>query len=244
MSAPLLILFDIDGTLLFTGGAGRIALARTFEQVFGIVDMDSASRRVEYGGRTDPAILRDLAHEAGLPADAMDRQGEKFERVYLKELSAEMGRADSPARLLPGVAHSVEQLGSRTDVRLALLTGNSESGARAKLEPFDLNRWFPTGGFGSDHEDRREVAAVARRRAENHFGSRFAAERVVVIGDTRHDIDCAHHHGFRCLAVLTGSATHEDLAAHAPAALLPGLDPFDRLLESLGLQPDDPTSDN
>ena len=113
-------------------------------------------------------------------------------------------------------------LGERGDP-VGLMTGNSEPGARAKLEPFGLNRFFHTGAFGSEHDDRRALAALARRRVESWSSHRFARSEVVVVGDSVMDVRSGKAHGFRTVAVLTGWSTPESLAAEKPDHLLEDL---------------------
>lgn len=216
MRASRLVLFDIDGTLLLTGGAGREALERAFAELFPEVptaEVRAAAAGVEYGGRTDPRILRDIAAALGWDAQRFGRVEQELSRRYVLHLAARLARPDSPAYLMPGVRLLIDRLLARGDATLGLITGNSEPGARVKLAPFDLNRFFPSGGFGSDHEDRREVARVAHARARHTHGEEFAPERVVVIGDTPHDVDCAHANGFRALGVGTSGRAEQVRAA-------------------------------
>lgn len=235
MVAPRLILFDVDGTLLWTGGAGRYGLERAFEIVFGVERMSDVAGHVEYAGRTDPAILRDLAAAAGVDAARYRAASDRVEEVYLEHLRRRLAARDSTARLLPGVAALLDALAARPDVHLGLVTGNVERGARAKLEPFGLNPRFPTGGFGSDHERRPELARIARERAERRAGVRFDPRHVWVVGDTEHDVDCARAQGFRALALRTGGRTRERLAACRPDRLLDDLADTAEALRALDL---------
>lgn len=230
-----LVLFDIDGTLVDTDGAGRRAMVRAFEAVFGVADIDRRSRGVAFAGMTDSSILPALAEAAEIDAGVFADRTPEVERVYLEALDAEMARPDLRGRALPGIGPLLEALAGRDDTRLALLTGNLERGARIKLEPFDLNRYFPTGGFGSDHSERREVARIAHVRSCEHFGDDFAAERVTVIGDTENDVDCAKYNGFRSLAVGCGWGSRESLEAAGPDALLEDLSDLPASLAAIGL---------
>jgi phosphoglycolate phosphatase len=157
-----------------------------------------------------------------------------FEQAYLAALQAEMARPDPRRRVLPGVRPLLERLAHRGNVHLGLLTGNVEAGARAKLAPFGLNAYFPTGGFGSDHGDRREVARHAAARVARHAGREVPPDRVVVIGDTENDVDCARANGFRAVAVLTGWCSREALASAGPDALLEDLADLEASLRALG----------
>jgi phosphoglycolate phosphatase-like HAD superfamily hydrolase len=230
-----LLLFDVDGTLVDTAGAGRRAMVQAFEQVFDIAGVDTRMRGVSFAGMTDSSIMPALAQAAGIGDDGLRARGRRLETAYLQALQAEMARADERRRVLPGIRRLLDAVAPREDARLGLLTGNLENGARIKLEPFGLNAFFPAGGFGSDHPDRREVARIAHRRTCQHFGLDFPPECVVVIGDTVYDVDCARHNGFRSLAVACGWGAREELAAAAPDALLDDLSNLPAALAAAGL---------
>lgn len=210
------MLFDIDGTIMLTGGAGREALEVAFAELFPEIpsaQLVAAAAGVEYGGRTDPAILGDIAAALGWEARRFGAVEAELSRRYVRHLAAGLGRPGCGARLMPGIHLLLDRLRADAEVVLGLITGNSEAGARVKLAPFDLNRHFPTGGFGSDHIDRREVARVAHARAVDHHAIAFPPGRVVVIGDTVHDVDCARANGFRAVGVGTSGRADEVLAA-------------------------------
>lgn len=233
---PRLILFDIDGTLIDAAGAGRTAIERAFESVFGLSRFDSRAAQVPFAGMTDPIILRDLALAAGISTDRFTRGAPSLERTYLQELAAVLARPDPRRRLIPGVAELLERLATRPSITLSLLTGNLEAGARLKLAAFDLNRYFPDGGFSSDHADRREIARHAWRKASRRAAIEFGREAVVVVGDTEHDIDCARANGFRAVAVHTGWVTRESLELSGPDALLDGFEDTEAALAALGVE--------
>ena len=228
---PTLILFDVDGTLVDTAGAGRRALHAAFEAVHGLPDVAARTATVAFSGKTDPAIVAEMCVALAVtPGEAAT-----FERAYLEALAAEMARPDGRRRVLPGVRSLLEALAARPDVHLGLVTGNVEAGARAKLAPFGLNPFFPTGGFGSDHADRREVARMSAARVANRAGVSLEGSRVVVVGDTELDVDCARANGFRAVAVLTGWADEEALRLSGPDVVLPDLAVLRAALEALGL---------
>lgn len=193
-----LLLFDIDGTLVRCGPQiGPIfmgALKRTFGRTGNV-------RAYDFGGRTDTEAVIDLMTDAGLPRDEVEgRMGEV--RSHYSDL---LERLDpEQMRLLPGVVELLEELAGADDTCVALLTGNWEIGARAKLEPFGLNRFFDFGAFGEDGVRRNELVPVAVDRATAHLGAPPEPSDVVIIGDTVRDIACGDAHGVPVLAVATG----------------------------------------
>jgi phosphoglycolate phosphatase-like HAD superfamily hydrolase len=228
-----LILFDIDGTLVDTGGAGRRALLAAFDRLFRPASL-SAAARVPFAGRTDVAIFRDLARKLGIGADDLAKKRVEFERVYGVALHRELHLEDAPPQcVLPGVLPLLEALGARPDARLGLLTGNIAIGARLKLERFDLDRFFEGGGFGDAAPDRRGVARAALEDMVRRTGVDFAASDVVVVGDTDNDVDCARANGFRAIAVDTGWAEPGSLTTARPDALFDDLSNTDAVLQAI-----------
>lgn len=194
-----LLLFDIDGTLLDCGPQVRPWFAQALVEVYGTA---GDCERYEFAGRTDPRIVLDLMTAAGIPEEEVRRLLPEIRRVYLDKLE----RALDPEgmRLLPGVVEILERQAARSDLALALLTGNWEPGARTKLSRFDLNRFFAFGAFGCDGIDRTELPPVALERAEALVGRTFQPEEALIIGDSLWDVACARAHGIPCLAVATG----------------------------------------
>ena len=230
-----LVLFDLDGTLVDCAGAGRRAIEAAFREVFGLPDIEGPSRRVRFEGKTDPVIVEEIAREAGLPGDRVAAAEQAFRASYLGALRAELARPDPRRRIMPGVRELLDALSSRPDVLLGLLTGNIEEGARAKLEPFGLNRYFPSGGFSSDHRDRSEIARLAHEKTSRHAGAAIPPGRVSVVGDTELDISCARANGFRAIAVYSGWVPHDRLAAAHPDFLFEDLSDLPSVLTALGL---------
>ncbi len=230
-----LVLFDIDGTLVDTAGAGRVALQESFRSVFDLDEIAGAVSRVRFGGKTDPAIISELAREAEIPAGEIEARYTRLQEAYLAALRAELKRLDPRRRVMPGVRPLLELLAGRPDVLLGLVTGNIEEGARAKLEAFGLNRYFVDGGFSSDHPERNEIARIAHQRLSRRAGFRFPADRVMIVGDTELDIACARANGFRAIAVESGFVPRERLLAAGPDALFADLTDAGPVLASMGL---------
>ena len=220
------VLFDIDGTLISSGGAGRAALLAGLAEEFG---PRTLSDHLELRGRTDRAILHDLLRLCGLP-DTTDNV-ERLRAAYLRHLPALMRAhgteiaADSPyhARVLPGIAELLDDLSRRSDVRVGLLTGNMRAGASIKLGHFGLFDYFAFGGYGDEHHDRDEVARAALVDAGRHLGEAIDPARLWVIGDTPLDVRCGRAIGARVLAVVTGWHERDELQACEPDLLLDDL---------------------
>ena len=232
---PTLVLFDIDGTLVNTGGAGRLGLEAAFRSVFGIEDISGPTSRVRFDGKTDPAIIADIARAAGIEAGSVEARYAEIQAAYLDALRAELALPNPRRLVLPGVKALLELLSARPDVFLGLVTGNIEEGARVKLDAFGLNRYFVDGGFSSDHPGRSEIARIAHQKLSRRAAFRFPVDRVMVIGDTELDVACARANGFRAIAVASGSTSRELLLAAGPDAVLADLSDADAVLAAMGL---------
>jgi phosphoglycolate phosphatase len=209
-------LFDIDGTLIASGGAGKVALEKALASEFGITKLID---KLQLSGRPDRAILRDLFR-----LHVIDDTPENWRRIteaYLRELPACL--AASKGCVLPGIGELLDHLHGRADVAVGLLTGNIRAGARVKLGHFGLFDYFAFGGFGDRHFDRDDVAREAWDEIHRRFNGSVAAERVWVIGDTPLDVRCARSIGARAVAVATGWHSRDELAEHAPDLLLTDL---------------------
>lgn len=227
------MLFDIDGTLIDSHGAGRAALHRAFGETFGVREEDLQRARVPFAGMTDRVIFRSLAERLGIAGHDYDRAESGLFETYVECLREEMARDEPRRRILPGVVPLLDDLSGRDDVALGLLTGNVERGARIKLEPFDLNRYFPTGGFASDHADRAAIARTAVERVGN--GAAVDPRDVVVIGDTEHDVACAVTNRYRAVAVLTGFGDVGRIREQGPDVVLEDLSDLGLALQAVGL---------
>lgn len=219
------VLFDIDGTLVRTGGAGKAAMEEALRSAFGV---DEVIDGVPYAGRTDRAIVRDLLHLHGLSSD--DANIARLQEAYLYYLPRML--QERQGTVCPGVPELLQALSADNAVLLGLLTGNIREGARQKLSHFGLWHYFVGGGFGDDYEDRDDVARAALRSLGLSESS--AVHRgctVWVVGDTLLDIRCARAIGARAVAVATGWHSLEVLAAAEPDWLLPDLRQATALLE-------------
>jgi phosphoglycolate phosphatase-like HAD superfamily hydrolase len=194
-----ILLFDIDGTLVLTGGAGVRAMSRAFEDVFAVPD---AFRGIPMPGRTDTWILSDAAAAHGFSSET--ERLAIFRDVYLRHLGRELDEPGPRKGVMPGVLPLLDALEGREDAYLALLTGNYEEAARAKLAHFDLWRYFRCGAFGDDAPDRNGLLPRAMAKIRECGGPMVAPRDVVVIGDTPLDVACAAASGARSVAVATG----------------------------------------
>ena len=209
-------LFDIDGTLLNSGGAGQAAMEAAMRVEFG------TCRSVDglcTAGRTDRAIALDLFqfHEVLADDDTLAR----FYAAYLAQLPLHL--AERGGLVLPGVALLLEDLSRRDDVVLGLLTGNYKEGARLKLGHFGLHHHFEFGGYGDHHLDRDDVAREALGEVHRRFNGSFDRTRLWVIGDTPADIRCARAIDARVAAVATGQYSIDELRHNSPDLLLEDL---------------------
>lgn len=212
----LVVLFDIDGTLISTGGAGLESLRAALREEFQVGE----PRDVPVSGRTDRGIARQLFLSHGI--EDSEVHWERFREAYLRALADWLPR--KAGRVLPGVNEMLGALAQREATLVGLLTGNVRAGAQLKLGHYGLVHHFPFGGFGDLHEHRNGVAeeALAESRARAQANGR-APRDVWVIGDTPLDIQCARSIGARCVAVGTGSFSVDELAAHQPDLALPDL---------------------
>jgi phosphoglycolate phosphatase-like HAD superfamily hydrolase len=226
---PKLILFDIDGTLVLTGGAGSRGMTRAFADVFGVAD---AFAGITMPGRTDPLIVADAVERCGLTAD-LSALG-CFRARYCECLVEEL-QHDGPRKgVLPGVRRLLDALGARPDGFPALLTGNYRAAARIKLEYFDLWRYFACGAFGEDAVDRNGLVEVAVARAAACGAPRVSAHDVLIVGDTPLDVACAHAAGACAVAVASGGCDAATLAASGAEVVFEDLTDTDAFLRLLG----------
>lgn len=227
MAAKRLLLWDIDGTLLRTGGAGQRAIVRATAEQFG---EDGNLEGVEIAGRTDIGIAQQILRKYG--ATINDDSVASFLDQYLRFLAEELPLREG--RILPGVLELLQRSAQQPDTTIGLLTGNLERGAKLKLEHYQLWHFFAFGAFSDDHHDRNALGAFAVSRALAGTGIKFGGAQVDVIGDTGHDIACGKAIGARTVAVATGSWSREELAEHGPDFLFDDLSNVDEVIKTLG----------
>lgn len=226
---PALILFDVDGTLLLSGRAGLRAMTRAFQETFNITD---AFQGQHFGGRTDSYLVSSALRAAGLPDTP--EQHERFRQAYVPLLAEEIQQPGTGHKgLMPGARELLEALHDFDELHLALLTGNYRDAAEIKLQHFELWDFFEWGAFSDDAADRNLLVPIACSRAETYDIPTEAIERVIVIGDTPHDIECARVAGAKSIAVATGGFTVDQLKEFGADEVLPDLSDTQKVLELL-----------
>ncbi|WP_353268368.1 haloacid dehalogenase-like hydrolase [Gemmatimonas sp.] len=224
------VLFDIDGTLLRTDGAGRRSMEHALFTVFGA----HGDPEYRYDGKTDRQITREQMRWAGVSDDIIDARMLDVFALYAERLEQELASGVEQAVLMQGIPPLLERLGAHDEVTLGLLTGNIEAGARQKLRAVDL-AWeqFLVNAFGSDHEQRPMLPSVAQQRAAQLLGREVPGERMVIIGDTPADIHCGRSLNVRAIGVATGRYSVQELMAHSPADVFETLADTDAVVESI-----------
>ncbi len=204
-----LVLFDIDGTLVLTGGAGTRAFSETFSHIFGL---KHGAERMKFAGRTDVNLVREFFQIHGVP-ESQENFRQFFDNYvfWLERIVAE-----STGGQCAGVAGFIKQLLALPQPpMLGLLTGNIQLGAEIKLRRFGLWDFFVMGGFADDHEDRNHIAVAALQRGRRVLDAHLQPQEVVVIGDTPFDVRCGKFIGAKTLAVATGGSKYAELKLHA-----------------------------
>ena len=223
-----LVLFDIDGTLLTSGGAGIKALGLALADRFGV---DRDLTEIEVAGRTDSGIARQIVAAQGIEATA-ENSG-LFLDGYLHHLARLLPQ--TKGRLLPGIIELLDQIALLPHVAVGLLTGNLEAGAKLKLAHYGVWDYFEFGAFADDHHDRNQLGQFARQRAQERHGCLFEPENIFVLGDTAHDVACARAIGAKAVAIATGNSSLEELATYGPDYLFADLAQPQEVIAQLGL---------
>lgn len=221
-----LILFDIDGTLISSGGAGTRSLNKAFEEIFSIPD---GFKGVRMAGKTDIEIMRE-----GMKRHKIEPEEGLIKRMvegYIRHLRSEIH--NNGRHLKPGIKEVIGLLKDTERVYLGLLTGNLEEGARIKLEPFGINPYFPFGAFGSDNEDRNKLLPIALKKFSDIYKISLRPEDTIVIGDTPRDVACSKPFGAYSVVVATGPYSFEELQNSEADLVLKDLKDQKRLIDSI-----------
>lgn len=213
----MLYLFDIDGTLVDTGGAGMAALEETTRAVFG-----QTGPPLDLAGSTDLGVVIGIHEHFSI--EPTRGRIDAYLAIYQERLDWNLAHGGHPGRVLDGVTTLLAELAGRAGSVLGLLTGNIAGGASSKVRHYGLGKYFPFGAYGCDHPDRNRLGPIALERAAAHAGRAFAPEETWIIGDTPKDIACARAIGARCLAVATGRFTVAELQAHGADRVVETLD--------------------
>lgn len=228
MSKHTLVLWDIDGTLIASLGAGFRAMERACEQQFGVkCDLG----KISWAGRTDTWITSEVLRCINLPVTPENVQA--YLDAYLTLLPIELANGQQ-GEVLPGVLEILETLHQHEGVAQGLLTGNQERGAQFKLTHYQLWDYFQFGAYADDSPLRNDLGPHAQRRARELHGVNFAPERTFIIGDTPHDIECGKVIGAQTIAVATGDYTLAELKAHTPTATFADFSDTSAFLKAVG----------
>ncbi len=226
-STPILLIFDVDGTLTDSAGLTRVAYESAVQEMYGV---ENSANGVKPHGRTDQDIFEEILRRNRIDYDDIDAEFDAFCDKYIPHLARLLHESDKP-RLLPGVTVLLNKLSKIKNVYLSLGTGNIEQGAYLKLQRHGIAGLFPVGGFGSDSADRPEIISIALRRARHHYRIPFPARSIWVIGDTPFDIVAGKWLGANTIGVATGNFDQYELSLHKPNALFQDLDDWERFIE-------------
>lgn len=226
MAGKHLYLFDIDGTLITSGGAGVNSFT---DAVVAYCGSKAPLEGINFAGNTDTGIARSVLVTAGMEPSDANVMG--LLDTYLAILPGRMGLHDG--RLLPGITPLLNSLKERPDCVLALLTGNLAAGAEVKLSHYGVWHYFGFGAYADDHHVRNELGPVAAARALEEHGEEFTPDRIYVIGDTPRDIECGKAFGAKTVAVATGHYSRAMLAKHSPDFLFDDFSDPDAVLDAI-----------
>jgi len=216
----VLVLLDIDGTLLLANGAGRRCVHQAMRDVFGVTGPEDHP----FDGKTDPQIIRELGTLAGVESAAIDSRMTDALTTYFLHLERDITTTPGTVELLPGVNALLDALDAHDDVMLGLLTGNIALAAALKLRAVDIvPERFVVGAYGSDALTRPELPAIAQTRASERIGAALPGSRIVIVGDTPHDLTCGQAIGARAIGVETGRYRAADLMPFNPLAVFTNL---------------------
>jgi phosphoglycolate phosphatase len=235
-----LVLFDIDGTMLWPDGASRAALYVALERVYGTA---GAAGSVRFDGRTDRHIVYRLLHDAGLSTDVIGDRFEQLIETMVVDLRRRLAAGEHDIRPCLGAHELVGALAARSDVLLGLLTGNFRPSALIKMQAVDFDlALFRVGAYGDESENRADLPPLAVRRARELTGVHFAGQQVIILGDTVYDVTCGRGIGARSIAVTTGWTAHAELEAAGPDYLFEDLTDTGAVLDAIFAPADDDAS--
>jgi phosphoglycolate phosphatase-like HAD superfamily hydrolase len=227
MMAKKLLLFDVDGTLILTGG---VAVGLMTEVISEVAAISVSWSLTDFVGNTDQNIIRTLLHRNGIGEAGIPDMAESIVKIYLDRLKVEMTK-DGVIRVLPGVKQLLPILKQDQRFSLGLLTGNMLTAAQIKLSVDQLFEYFPIGAFGDDALKREQLPPFAIQRAQKYYGHFFNKKDIWIIGDSINDIRCAHSNHLKCLAVASGHTPKSELSAFHPTALVDDLSDTDAVLK-------------
>ncbi len=225
-----LVLFDIDGTLVNSLGAGKAALESAMRSVYGET---GPIAEFDFHGRTDPAIVRGLLRAVGWPDAEIEAGFDATWVAYLAALDRELAGRNGQVRPISGVCELLDAIAEDERFATGLVTGNMEGGARRKLDAAGLTGRFGFGAYGSDSEWREDLPPLARERAQVRYARLFDMREAVIVGDTPEDIRCARANGARALAVSTGRHAVAELSEHSPDAVFEDLSDTSQVVRML-----------
>jgi len=212
MSISKIVLFDIDGTIILTRGAGRRVLEEAINHVFGRT-LDASS--IRFSGKTDPQIVREILEANEIAEPELSEARTAILQRYADNFSIE--ELLPTLEVLPGVKELIDLLSRNPSIKIGLLTGNLEETSWLKIDAAEIDRaFFEIGGYGSDSEDRYSIPAIVLEKARKHFKEDFSGDQLIIIGDTEHDIKCGRSVEAKSIGVATGHYTLEDLQSHHP----------------------------
>lgn len=221
-----LLLFDVDLTLVNSGGSGRRAMTQAFATLF---NRSNGFDSVDFAGRTDPLILKDALAGNGLQWSP--EKEENFKETYFNLLKTEIEKPHAGKKIEPGIPEVLQALSAKEDILLGLLTGNWKQGAQIKLAYFGILSHFKMGVFADDSENREALPHLAVQRCQEEFSTSFPPENVYVVGDTPLDVACARPLGAKSVAVATGFFSFDQLADSNPDYLFRDLSNYAEFLK-------------